>query len=90
LAIALSGCGANKLAQFAPGDVPPGEPRVLPKFCEQILQQVPPPAVTGKTDAGVAYSRTADALDEANDRIAIGGMCLGDERAEYAGKEPKR
>jgi hypothetical protein len=47
--------------------------------------------VTRKTDAGVAYRRTADALDEANDRIAIGGMCVSDERTQYAGpKETPR
>jgi hypothetical protein len=90
LALGLTGCGGNKLASFAPGDVPAGEPRVLPKFCEQILKTVPAPPVTKKTDAGAAYTRTADALDEANDRISVGGMCLGDERAEYAGKEKPR
>lgn len=42
--------------------------------------------MTSKTDARVAYTRTADALDEANDRLTVGGMCMRDERQDYAGK----
>jgi len=82
------GCSAaNRLAHFGPGDVPAGEPRVLPAFCEEILKRVPPPAVTRKTNAQIAYTKTADALDEANDRIDLGGGCMAEERAAYAGKK---
>jgi hypothetical protein len=87
----LTGCSAgSKLASFAPGDAPAGEPRALPKFCEGILKRVTPPAVTRETDAGTAFSRTADALDEANDRLTVGGMCVADERVQYAGKDKPR
>lgn len=75
LALLLTGC-ADRLAHFSAGDAPLAV--TLPAFCETILKQVPPPAVTRKTDACVAYTRAADALDEANGRIGIGGACLRD------------
>lgn len=59
----------------------------LPSVCEVFLQPVKAPAVTRKTDARVAYARTADALDDANDRLTVGGYCVRDERQDYAGKE---
>jgi hypothetical protein len=59
--------------------------------CDAFLQPVPAPVVTRKTTPALAYTRAADALDEANNRIAIGGMCVSDERTQYAGpKETPR
>ncbi|MCK1501513.1 hypothetical protein [Bradyrhizobium sp. 188] len=44
--------------------------------------------MTRKTDARVAYTRSADALDEANTRIESGADCHREERAIYgAGKD---
>lgn len=82
----LSGClASDKLATFGAGD---GKLAVeLPIACEAFLQQVPVPAVTGKTNAQVAYARTADALDEANDRLGAGGSCARDQHQIYSGKE---
>jgi hypothetical protein len=85
LALLLSGCLAGKLATFGAGD---GRLAVeLPIACEAFLQQVPVPPVTGKTNAQVAYVRTADALDEANARLGAGGDCARDQRQLYAGKD---
>jgi hypothetical protein len=85
-AIALSGCQglSGKLATFQKGD---GRLEVsLPDVCNGILTRVAPPKVTGKTDAGVAYDGAMDALDEANDRIALGRECNEDTRRLYGGK----
>lgn len=59
-------------------------------MCDGILTPVPAPAVTAKTDAGVAYERAMDQLDEANDRIALGRECNQDTRRLYGGKENAR
>lgn len=88
-ALLLSACGPDsKLATFSKGDA-----RIaveLPQICEAFLQRVPPPAVTTKTDARVAYTRSADALDDANGRIGAGADCLQDQRHDYAGKDKPR
>jgi hypothetical protein len=81
----LCGCTAgHKLADFSAGDARLAV--ALPAVCEAFLQKVPMPAVTPKTDARLAYTRTADALDDANDRIGASGDCLRDQRQDYAGR----
>ena len=59
----------------------------LPAVCEVFLQPVKVPVVTPKTDARLAFTRAADALDDANDRLIVGGYCVRDERASYSGKD---
>lgn len=81
----LSGCAADKLAVFSAGDAKLAV--TLPIACEAFLQPVQVPPVTGNSNAIVAFIRTADALDEANDRLSAGGDCARDQRADYAGKE---
>jgi hypothetical protein len=83
-ALLLTGCAANKLATFSAGDARLSVK--LPAFCDAFLQPVPVPVVTAKTDARGAYVRTADALDGANDRLTVAGLCAGDQRQDYAGK----
>lgn len=83
-ALLLTACAGDKLASFSAGDAKLAVH--LPVFCEAFLQPVKVPAVTRKTDARVAFTRTADALDEANDRLTVGALCVGDERRDYAGK----
>jgi hypothetical protein len=85
-ALLLTGC-ATRFGTFTRGDAPLQVK--LPAFCETILRKVPPPTVTRKTDARVAFTRTADALDEANGRIGIGGACLRDQRQAYAPSKEK-
>jgi hypothetical protein len=72
----------GSLATFQAGDAPLAVK--LPTVCESFLQPVAVPPVTRKTDARAAYTRSADALDEANARLSIGGDCAKDERAAYA------
>lgn len=55
--------------------------------CDPILQPVPRPPVTRKTDARLAYLKSDAALEEANDRLTMGGECVRDERAAYSRKE---
>jgi len=81
LALQLTGC-ATRFGTFTRGDAPLAVK--LPTFCETILRKVSQPQVTRSSDARVAYTRTADALDEANGRIGIGGACLRDQRQSYA------
>ncbi|MGY4295356.1 hypothetical protein ACVWXN_003451 [Bradyrhizobium sp. i1.4.4] len=45
--------------------------------------------MTPKTDARIAYTRSDDALDEANSRIESGADCHRDERAMYAAGKDK-
>lgn len=88
-ALLLTACTAGgKLSTWRAGDVPAGEPRALPAFCEDILKPVPVTKATAKTDARLAYVRAADERDEANDRLTVGSMCIRDERADYAGRVP--
>ena len=54
-----------------------------------FLQPVAHPAVTRKTDARLAYTREADALDTANGRIDGGRDCLRDQREIYAAQKEK-
>lgn len=85
MALLLIGCQSeNSLGVFSAGDT--ALDVRLPDVCEAFLQVVPVPAVTRKTDARVAYSKTADALDEANTRLSIGGDCAADERSAYQKK----
>jgi hypothetical protein len=86
-ALLLSACTADKLASFSAGDV--GLAVALPTECEAFLTRVPPPQVTTKTDARIAYTRSADALDEANDRLGGAADCSADQRRRYAGKDSK-
>ncbi|MGY3393422.1 hypothetical protein ACVWW6_006013 [Bradyrhizobium sp. USDA 3311] len=86
-ALLLTACqSGNSLATFGAGD---GRLTVdLPAVCEAFLQPVPQPQVSRKTDGRVAYTRAADALDEANSRIENAAECHRDERAAYgAGKD---
>lgn len=87
-ALALTGCqSGGKIAVFQPGD---GSASVkLPTVCEGFLVPVKVPKVDRHTDAGTAYSKTADALDSANTRLSIGGDCVRDERADYAKESAK-
>ena len=62
---------------------------MLPTVCDAFLLPVKVPPVTHKTNAIVAYIKTADALDEANTRLSIGGDCARDERAAYTHKTAK-
>lgn len=85
----LTGCAGlqDKLSTYGAGD---GRLAVaIPEICEAFLQPVPPPAVTPKSYAPLAYTRTADALDTANDRIAGGRDCIQDQRRAYAAKKEK-
>ena len=54
------------------------------KTCEKILQAVPPPAVTAKTAAGLAFLKDDAALLTANGRLASGRACVADTRMRYA------
>jgi len=62
----------------------------LPKICEGFLVPVKVPLVTRTTDARVAYTRTADALDSANTRLSIGGDCAHDERSLFSNLKPSK
>ena len=82
MALLLTGCASHS-ARFSAGD---GNLTVsLPSACEPFLAPVPVPKVTRQTDARLAYTRTADALDDANDRLTAGGLCVADQRRAYAG-----
>ena len=85
----LTGCQeGGKLASFSAGDG--GKtPVALPSICEAFLQPVPVPRETPKSDAIAAYPRAADERDQANDRLIVGGYCVRDERASYAGPKEK-
>jgi hypothetical protein len=85
----LTGCATNNLATFSAGDVDARLAVKLPAFCEAFLQPVKVPVVTAKTDARVAFTRTADALEDANDRLTVGGMCIRDERQSYGAEKEK-
>jgi hypothetical protein len=50
---------------------------------------VPLPAVSAKTDAGLAFLKDDAALMTANGRIASGRACVADTRMRYGGKETK-
>jgi len=87
-ALLLTGCqSGSSLATFHQGDAALAVE--LPSICEAFLQPVPQPKVTGKTNAIVAYLRTADALDDANGRISAGGDCERDQRQAYSAKKDK-
>ena len=80
----LSGC-ADRLASFKAGDTRLAVS--LPTECEAFLRKEPAPKVTPSTDARVAYTRTADALDTVNDRVDAGAQCFRDQRTGYAAKK---
>lgn len=84
MALLLTGCAENSLATFSAGDG--GLAVKLPAFCDAFLAPVKVPVVTPKTDARLAYTRTADALDDANDRLTVAGLCASGQRSDYAGK----
>jgi hypothetical protein len=87
-ALLLTACAdlRDKLATFQQGDTRLAVD--LPAVCDAFLQKVPRPPVTHKTDARIAYTHSADALDEANTRIEDGADCHREERAMYgAGKD---
>ena len=88
-ALLLTGCAElkDKLASFSKGDAPLAV--TLPAVCEVFLQPVKVPVVSAKTDARLAFTRTADALDDANDRLIVGGYCVRDERVAYEGSKEK-
>jgi hypothetical protein len=78
----LSACATDSVATFRAAD---GRLAVaLSSICEAFLQPVPPPAVTRKTDGRIAFTKTANALDEANGRLVSGGDCVRDQRAAFA------
>ena len=88
LALLLIGCASDNTGGFSAGDVALAVN--LPSVCEAFLQPVPVPPVTRRTDARVAYVRTADALDTANGRIVGGRSCFRDQRIAYKAKgKPK-
>ena len=82
----LTGCaGTNGTAPFKAGDSPAAVR--LPQACEPFLKPVPAPPVAAQTDARIAFTRTADALDTANGRLTAGGRCVRDQRSAYAAKK---
>jgi hypothetical protein len=85
----LCGCAeGDKLADFSAGDAKLAV--ALPQVCEAFLQKVPQPVVTARTNARVAYTRAADGLDEADDRIGGAADCLRDQRQDYAAQKEQR
>jgi hypothetical protein len=83
-ALLLTGCAElnDKLAGYSKGDAKLTV--TLPAVCDVFLQPVKVPVVTSKTDARLAFTRAADALDDANDRLIVAGYCVRDERTDYA------
>lgn len=59
----------------------------LPSVCEAFLQPVKTTTETPNSDARTAYTRAANERDQANDRLTVGGFCIRDERAAYAGQD---
>ncbi len=86
MALLLTACATNN--DIDNGDLPLAVH--LPKICEGFLVPVKTPVVTPKTDARVAYTKTADALDNANTRLSIGGDCVRDERSLFSNLKPAK